>query len=152
MNVAAFITDLRRQGVELVVKGDRLRWRAPEGTMTPELIGALRHNKEAVITALVQPPPATVIVVRQYVDQAANYPADGKVQHRLRPALSSVPLTSLYSVRPGDEWLADPWYGLGQKPDPDDFEERAAIMEYDGELSREVAQILARQGADSGPT
>ena len=31
------------------------------------------------------------------------------------------------------------------RPDPDDFEERAAIMEYDGELSREEAERLARQ-------
>ena len=32
-----------------------------------------------------------------------------------------------------------------EKPDPDDFEERAAIAEYDGELSQEEAEELARQ-------
>ena len=39
-----------------------------------------------------------------------------------------------------------------EKSDPDDFEERAAIAEYDSELPREEAETLARQGADSGPT
>jgi putative DNA primase/helicase len=35
-----------------------------------------------------------------------------------------------------------------EKPDPDDYEERAAIMEFDGEMSREEAEKLARHGAD----
>lgn len=29
-----------------------------------------------------------------------------------RAALSPVPLTEIYPVQAGDEWLADPWYAL----------------------------------------
>ena len=64
-----------------------------------------------------------------------------------RPALSPVPLTTLYPVPPGDEWLADPWYALRRRvignTDPADIQERAAIMEYDDELSREEAERVA---------
>ena len=35
---------------------------------------------------------------------------------------------------------------VGENPDPDDVAERAAIMEYDGELSRDEAEHLAQQG------
>ena len=66
-----------------------------------------------------------------------------KAKNTTNPALSPVPLTSLYPVPPGDEWLADGWYALRQRPG--DIEERAAIMEYDGELSREEAERAARQ-------
>ena len=68
---------------------------------------------------------------------------DAANRHKPRPALSPVPLTALYPVPPGDEWLADGWYALRQNPD--DFEERAAILEYCGEMPREEAERLARQ-------
>jgi hypothetical protein len=64
-----------------------------------------------------------------------------------RPALPPASLVELYPVAPSDEWLADGFYQMRNRarlPDPDDFEERVAIMEYDGELSREQAERLAR--------
>jgi len=39
----------------------------------------------------------------------------GVAGKRPRPALSPVPLTTLYPVPPGDEWLADSWYALRQR-------------------------------------
>ena len=75
--------------------------------------------------------------------------SSASILHQPRPALSPVALTTLYPVPASDEWLADQWYSLRQKPDPDDFEERVAIMQYDGALSRDEAEKFARDGTDS---
>ena len=115
-----------------VPDGDLLVIRGPRSA--DSTARALLTHKPEVIAAL---------SVRQFIDQAADCHGDVTFQHRPRPALSPAPLTALYPVPPGDEWLADGWYALRQNPD--DFEERAAIMQYDGELSREEAERLARQ-------
>lgn len=112
MNVTALMADLGQRGVELVANGDRLRWRAPEGVMTPETIEMLRrHKAEVMATISVRLP--TGLTVSQNIDQTEECPAGGTIHHRRpRPALSPVALTAIYSVSPGDEWLADSWYAL----------------------------------------
>ena len=89
MTAADLISDLKRRGVELRVTGDRLRWRAPRGAMTPELAESLRRCKSETIALLSAP-----------------------VYKPRRPALSPVPLTEVYPVAKGDEWLADEFYQL----------------------------------------
>ena len=46
-------------------------------------------------------------------------------------------------------WSAKPLHNV--VADPDDWRERAAIMEYDGGLPREAAERLAREFAALGP-
>ena len=52
MTAASLITDLKRRGCEFTVHGDRLRWRAPEGVMTAEMLTTLRRHKSEVLAAL----------------------------------------------------------------------------------------------------
>jgi amino acid adenylation domain-containing protein len=48
----AFLDQLRRSGVRLWVAGEELRFKAPEGTLTPELKGRLRQHKSELIEHL----------------------------------------------------------------------------------------------------
>ena len=52
--VAVLMADLKQRGVELAVDGDRLRWRAPEGVVTADVIETLRSHKPEVIAALAE--------------------------------------------------------------------------------------------------
>ena len=52
MSAQALIADLARRGVELAVNADRLRWRAPKGTVGPDELAALRHHKVEIIDLL----------------------------------------------------------------------------------------------------
>jgi hypothetical protein len=51
---------LRRRGVEIHAEGDRLRWRAPRGVVTPDDLDALKAAKAEIVAALEaeQEPPA----------------------------------------------------------------------------------------------
>ena len=42
----------RSAGLTLTVNGDRLRYRAPAGTVTPELLAELRRHKAEILAAL----------------------------------------------------------------------------------------------------
>ncbi|MGH8571217.1 MAG: condensation domain-containing protein, partial [Gammaproteobacteria bacterium] len=55
-----FLAEVRGIGVKLWVEGGRLKLRAPEGVLTPELTDALRERK-AEILALLRPQPAYAI-------------------------------------------------------------------------------------------
>jgi hypothetical protein len=45
MSAAAILDDLHRRGVRLWIKGEKLRWRAPEGVVTAADLSALREHK-----------------------------------------------------------------------------------------------------------
>lgn len=55
MNVRELINDLRRLDVTLTPAGDKLRWHAPKGALTAELLDLLRQHKPAVLELLRQP-------------------------------------------------------------------------------------------------
>ena len=60
MNSAEFLKQLSAQGVRLWVEGDRLRYRAPEGALTPAVLGKLRQQKAEILELLYDspaPPP-----------------------------------------------------------------------------------------------
>src|SRR2546429_8209542 len=57
MTVAEILADLAQQGVQLWAEGDRLRYRAPKGVLTPVLRAMLSEHK-AEILALLQQHPA----------------------------------------------------------------------------------------------
>ena len=52
MNPVTLISDLRRRGVELIAEGDYLRYRAPRGVLSPELLTELRSNKTKILAEL----------------------------------------------------------------------------------------------------
>jgi hypothetical protein len=45
------IDHLAGRGIEIVVNGDQLRWRAPAGAMTDDDIALLREHKHAIVAA-----------------------------------------------------------------------------------------------------
>jgi hypothetical protein len=52
VNPAALLYDLRRRGVELSADADRLRYRAPRGVLSPDLLADLRAHKSEVLAEL----------------------------------------------------------------------------------------------------
>ncbi len=54
MSAFTLIADLRRRGVELTAEGDRLRYRAPRGVLSPELLADLRSHKLELLAELTQ--------------------------------------------------------------------------------------------------
>ncbi len=57
MTAALLLAELRRRGVELILEGPTLRYRAPKGLLTSELLGAIREHKPALLAALTHPKP-----------------------------------------------------------------------------------------------
>ena len=56
MTAAELLAELRRRGVKLTVNGDRLRYEAPRGALTPELLEAMRQHKPELLRLLSRPP------------------------------------------------------------------------------------------------
>ena len=52
MSVTEFLHELGRQGIELWLEGRRLRFRAPQGAITPETRERLAQQKEAIVEHL----------------------------------------------------------------------------------------------------
>jgi hypothetical protein len=101
MDGVALLADAKAASLTVRVDGDLLVIRGPRAADTTARM--LLAYKPEVIAAL---------SVRQFIDQAAKLSAGGTLRQRPRPALSPVPLTALYTVQPGEEWLADGFYPL----------------------------------------
>ena len=54
MSASVLIANLQRRGVELAAEGDRLRYRAPRGALSPELLADLRSHKTEILAELIQ--------------------------------------------------------------------------------------------------
>jgi hypothetical protein len=52
MTVEALVDETRRRGVTLSVEGEHIRFRGPNGAMTPYLVARLRDNKRSVLAIL----------------------------------------------------------------------------------------------------
>lgn len=59
MTLYALLDELRTRGVELTPDGDRLRYRAPQGALTPELKQALAERKPELLVILGGKPQPT---------------------------------------------------------------------------------------------
>jgi len=55
MSTAELLTDLQSRGVTITAEGDRLKIKAPKGTITPELRERLTASKSDIIAALQMP-------------------------------------------------------------------------------------------------
>lgn len=56
------VTELRQRGVELWVEAGKLRYSAPQGVMTDDVIAALREHKTAVLELLTTPQPVDLTI------------------------------------------------------------------------------------------
>ncbi len=54
MNTVEFLSHLKHLGIKLWVENDKLRYRSPQGVMTPELLKTLKERKEELIALLRQ--------------------------------------------------------------------------------------------------
>jgi hypothetical protein len=61
----ALLSELQRQGVTLQAEGDRLRVKAPKGTLTPEVRQALTAQKAELLRLLVDSPPPPAAFPRE---------------------------------------------------------------------------------------
>ena len=56
MSPVDLLAELRRRGVRLSVHGDKLRYVAPKGALTPDLLEAMRRHKPDLLRLLSRPP------------------------------------------------------------------------------------------------
>lgn len=54
MNTVEFLSHLKHLSIKLWVENDKLRYRSPQGVMTPELLNTLKERKAELITLLHQ--------------------------------------------------------------------------------------------------
>lgn len=119
MNLASILQQCRMLGISMQAKDDRLQIHAPKGTVSDELLSNIRELKYSII-------------------------------HHLQTTESTCSTRSSYSSVQGDQVDRKPDQQVDQThtPEKDDqveaFEERAAIMEYDGGLSRAAAETAAQ--------
>ena len=52
MNVEQILSYIRQRGVVLIPDGDRIKYKAPFGIMTPDLAETIRSHKQAILGAL----------------------------------------------------------------------------------------------------
>lgn len=57
MTAAELLEELRRRGIQPIVDGDRLGFRAPRGALTPALQAAVRRHKRELLNILQDRPP-----------------------------------------------------------------------------------------------
>ncbi|MEH2077515.1 MAG: amino acid adenylation domain-containing protein [Nostoc sp.] len=79
MNLTELLENLSAKNVELWVDGDKLRYRSPENSLTPELLGEIQQSE-----------PEIIRILSQSSDRAATYP----LSH------SQKALWSLYQLAP----------------------------------------------------
>ena len=82
MTSSETLTELDRRGVVLEPNGDKLRYRAPQGALTPELREAITENKAEIISTLrrlgdgqappLDRPPQTEQELRRWMDHTAD--------------------------------------------------------------------------------
>ena len=52
MTLSELLSELKNRKVQLWAEGDRLRYKAPKGSLSPELLGQIRLNKDEILTTL----------------------------------------------------------------------------------------------------
>lgn len=130
---------LAAAGLELAVDGDRILYR-PVAAMTPELAAAVGACKPDLLALLAGSGPGWSAAELLVLAGADLSPAEVPAITAAKAAFAGLCGLTLVGFEPhakadSPEHLSDAWREL--------YEERAAIMEYDGNLPREVAEALA---------
>ncbi len=133
MNTSEFLYWCRSLGICVAVNGDRLHVEAPAGRVTPAISARLKADKQSIINLL-------STGKTQSVDQATPFDKAAKPDKPAKPIEVS-----------GSEAGCSGLSGYAGFPVPnfdqatiEAYEERAAIIEYEGGLEREAAEVLAK--------
>lgn len=132
------INDLTGRGVRLRAEGDKLKIDAPRGILTAEILEALSTHKPEILEVLTRPrlgaPVRPVPVRGGELTRCAWDNCGGELVTRASLQVCIRCMT---------------WYipaGPVSEDDQAALNERAAIHEYEGGLSREVAEMFAAIG------
>lgn len=135
------LEEMERRGLELVAEGERLRYR-PLGAMPDDLAARVAAHKRELLSMLnpgdgaVFSLPELVILARAGIGPG-DMPLIGMAKAAFAGLGSGLTLVSLSSKQrtgtPDD--LPPDWREM--------YEERAAVLEFDGGLRRERAEYLA---------
>jgi TubC N-terminal docking domain len=134
--VAALLAALPARGVELAADGGRLLYR-PREAVTPELAARIAERKTALLAFVCAGGEFTTAELANHA--AAGASPSTLMLVRAGNAIFSVPPTetgvysALVPARP--DLLPPEWREL--------YEERAGVMEFEGETKRERAEALA---------
>jgi hypothetical protein len=106
MSVEQIISYVRQKGVVLIPDGDRIRYKAPSGIMTPDLVETIRAHKRAILGALSQSGEAREAFHRN---------------HELKPGeCNQCPAAGYWDFMGAGKWCFHTAYFLGRagKPTP----------------------------------
>ena len=87
MNTSTFLSELGRRGISIRPEGDQLRYRAPRGALSPDLLAQIRERKAELLAELDQEARAIPILeIRTLVRTEAGVEvvevASGDSSHR----------------------------------------------------------------------
>jgi len=156
--VKRILDELRRRGVEYRVNGDRFEFR-PTSAVPPDLIEKLRQNKAALLAALRASPSGNSRgsgnggddpLVGPEQEVSGPSPADQILAEEVRAAMAMLGGAPPTAQVPADLWYCAAVALIERQPDHDrrtelreQFEHRAAVVQYDGGLSRQEAERMA---------
>jgi hypothetical protein len=83
MSATTLIAELRKRRVFLFRRGDELRWRAPKGMITPELLEWLRAHKAEILDLVDDRPPTAEEVLSSIFEDVDRRRARVKIRSRL---------------------------------------------------------------------
>lgn len=133
---AALLAELAALGIELRAHGDRLRFR-PQTAMTPELAARVKAHKPDLLAMLAD---------TETPAGDATTPGFGSGVGDVLTATSyTAEEARMLAGAPTDSRAAGPHRGSIELPPElaEAFEERAAIMEYEGNMPRDLAEATA---------
>ncbi|MCY4045848.1 MAG: amino acid adenylation domain-containing protein [Cellvibrionales bacterium] len=130
----AFLRDLWREGVELWLETNQLRFRGNKRVLTSEKISQLRENKPQIIRLLEDTPDAYLGFPLSH-GQASIF-----FQQSMMPASAAFHLTAMLKLKPGidQDVLAKSFDWVLQRHAP----LRMAIRQLDGHLAQQVSYSL----------
>jgi hypothetical protein len=83
MSAITLIAELRQRGVFLFRRGDELRWRAPKGRVTPEMVELLRAHKAEILDLVDDHAPTPEEVLSRIFADVDRRRARVKIRSRL---------------------------------------------------------------------
>jgi hypothetical protein len=132
---AALLAELTARNIELQAHGDRLRFR-PQRAMTPDLLARVAAQKPGLL-ALLAEDAVTKTRCGATVERGVG---DGDAGDMLATTSCAASEAKMLSDVPAELRRV----AIAMMPVWNEiFEERAAIMEYDGGVSREEAEMVA---------
>jgi hypothetical protein len=109
MNAAQILSYVRQKGVVLIPYGDRIKYKAPFGIMTPELAETIRTNRQAILSILSQD---------RENQSTPSYPHASDNQDFLPGDCNQCPAAGYWDFRGSGKWCFHRAYFLGKAGHP----------------------------------